>query len=42
MGFLEKNASDPVVAAAILTAPSFLSGLNGVGFSNANIVDARR
>ena len=28
MGFLEKNASDPIVAAAILTAPSFLSGLN--------------
>ena len=28
MGFLEKNAADPTVAAAILTAPSFLSGLN--------------
>lgn len=28
MAFLEKNAGDPVVASAILTAPSFLSGLN--------------
>ena len=28
MGFLEKNASDPIVAAAILTAPSFLSDLS--------------
>ena len=28
MGFLEKNAADPMVAAAILTAPTFLSGLN--------------
>ena len=30
MGFLEKNAADPVVASAILTAPSFLSGLSDV------------
>jgi hypothetical protein len=29
MGFLEKNATDPVVAAALLTAPPFLSGLSG-------------
>ena len=28
MGFLEKNAADPVVASAILTAPLFLSGLD--------------
>jgi hypothetical protein len=28
MGFLEKNAVDSVVASAILTAPSFLSGLS--------------
>lgn len=28
MGFLEKNATDPVVAAALLTAPPFLSGLS--------------
>ena len=28
MGFLEKNAVDPVVGSAILTAPSFLSGLS--------------
>jgi hypothetical protein len=28
MGFLQKHAADPVVASAILTAPSFLSGLN--------------
>jgi hypothetical protein len=28
MGFLEKNASDPVVAAALLTAPQFISGLS--------------
>jgi hypothetical protein len=30
MGLLEKNAADPVVASAILTAPSFLSGLSDV------------
>src|SRR5262249_941611 len=30
MGFLEKNAADPVIASAILTAPSFLSGLSDV------------
>ena len=30
MGFLEKSAADPVVASAILTAPSFLSGLSDV------------
>lgn len=28
MGFLEKNAGDPIVASAILTAPAFLSGLS--------------
>ena len=28
MAFLEKNATDPVVAAALLTAPPFLSGLS--------------
>ena len=28
MGLLEKNAADPVVASAILTAPAFLSGLS--------------
>jgi hypothetical protein len=28
MGFLESNAADPVVASAILMAPSFLSGLS--------------
>ena len=28
MGFLEKNAADPVLASAIFTAPPFLSGLN--------------
>jgi hypothetical protein len=28
MGFLEKNAADPIVASAILTAPLFLSGLS--------------
>ena len=28
MGLLEKNATDPVVAAALLTAPPFLSGLS--------------
>ena len=33
MGFLEKNASDPTVAAAILTAPKFLSGLNEAEFA---------
>jgi hypothetical protein len=30
MGFLAKNAADPLVASAILTAPSFLSGLSDV------------
>jgi hypothetical protein len=33
MGFLEKNAVDPVVASAILTAPAFLSGLSDVEFA---------
>ena len=28
MGFIEKHASDPVVASALLTAPPFLSGLS--------------
>ena len=28
MGFLEKNAADPTIASAILTAPQALSGLN--------------
>jgi hypothetical protein len=28
MSFLEKNATDPVIASAILTAPAFLSGLS--------------
>jgi hypothetical protein len=28
LGFLEKHATDPVVASAVLGAPSFLSGLN--------------
>ena len=28
MAFLEKNATDPVMAAALLTAPPFLSGLS--------------
>ena len=28
MGFLEKHATDPVVASALLTAPPFLSGLS--------------
>jgi hypothetical protein len=30
IGFLERNAANPVVASAILTAPSFLSGLSDV------------
>jgi hypothetical protein len=37
MAFLEKNAADPVISSAILTAPAFLSGL-----SDAEIALVRR
>lgn len=33
MDTLKKNAADPLVAWAILRAPSFLSGLNDVEFA---------